>query len=214
MFPTINLLANLFPTEYVQIELYRSSKTHRSDGRCFGRVCLGRCGSRHRWGIDNQTRAGTGYSVCLISSSISRAAVCVSRERLIPLVESCGDGCRPGLVPILHESANMARKGDHRFMYTYSVRVVVASAWVMVAFAKVKVVVVRATSVTTTGSMTVPRNLLQYEDASGCRVWHSKARRHRLVWHVGGSLFARTAAMAHMAQRERMDDARILDCLD
>lgn len=98
-------------------------------------------------------------------------------------------------------------------MYTYSVNVVVASAWVMVAFAKVKVVVVRASSVTTTGSMTVPRNLLQYEDASGCCVWRSKARRHRLVWHFGGTLCARTAAMAHMAQRERMDDARILDCL-
>lgn len=94
--------------------------------------------------------------------------------------------------------------------------VVVASAWVMVAFAKVKVVVVLATSVTTTGSITVPRNLLQYEDASGCCVRRSKARRHRLVWHVGGTLCgvcARTAAMAHMAQRERMDDARMLNFL-
>lgn len=105
--------------------------------------------------------------------------------------------------------------GPARVVYTYSVKVVVASAWVMVAFAKVKVVVVWATSVTTTGSMTVPRNLLQYEEASGCRVWRSKARRHRLVWHWGGALCggpARTAAMAHMAQRERMGDARIFDC--
>lgn len=86
----------------------------------------------------------------------------------------------------------------------------------MVAFAKVKVVVVWATSVTTTGSMTVPRNLLQYEDASGCSVWRSKARRHRLVWQVGEALSdgsARTAVMAQMAHRERMDDANMLDCL-
>lgn len=86
----------------------------------------------------------------------------------------------------------------------------------MVAFAKVKVAVVRATSVTTMGSITVPRNLLQYEDASGCCVRRSKARRHRLVWHLGGTLCggsARTATMAHMAQREGMDDARMLDCL-
>lgn len=94
--------------------------------------------------------------------------------------------------------------------------VVVASAWVMVAFAKVKVVVVLATSVTTTGSITVPRNLLQYEDASGCCVWRSKARRHRLVWHLGGTLCdvsARTVAMVHKAQRERMLDARMLNSL-
>lgn len=88
-----------------------------------------------------------------------------------------------------------------------------ASAWVMVAFAKVKVVVVLATSVTTTGSITVPRNLLQYEDASAWMVRRSKARRHRLVWHAGRGrlcgVSARTAAMAQMAQMERMDDARM-----
>lgn len=122
---------------------------------------------------------------------------------------------------VLHNQRNVARKkrplARSQFIYTYSVTVVVASAWVIVAFAKVKVVVVLATSVTTTGSITVPRNLLQYEDASGCWVRRWKARRHRLVWHVGGTLCgvsARTAAMAHMAQRERMDDARMLNSFD
>ena len=122
---------------------------------------------------------------------------------------------------VLHNQRNVARKkrplARSQFIYTYSVTVVVASAWVMVAFAKVKVVVALATSVTTTGSITVPRNLLQYEDASGCWVRRWKARRHRLVWHVGGTLCgvsARTAAMAHMAQRERMDDARMLNSFD